>query len=519
MVKRRRGLRHVRLLASASVICSLAAWVIAPSATETAVANGDTRTIHLYHTHTGETIDATFRVNGQYDGTVLRQLNHFLRDWRNNDETNMDPRLFDAVWEAYRTAGATDRIQIYSAYRSPETNAMLRRRSHAVAEHSQHMLGRAMDTTMPGFPMQRVREAGMKLEHGGVGWYPSGNFVHLDVGSVRAWPRMSYDQLVRLFPDGKTVHIASNGQTLPGYEEARAEIGSRGTEVPPSQESGGFFAWLFGGGNTAGAAHEDEEDRRTAVASAAPPPVQQQPARAVPVQQQPVQAQSVQAQPAAAPQPAALAYAGAPSQPLDGRVQVQDQQENRQVASLEPADGRAPTSLGGVLPLPPRRPADLAAAVEIPLPPVRPNTLAAVETASIRFSDVRTAPLRHDEIGALITATASGVPMLRKSGLPAIITQGTGGHRDAPGQALAFAGTDAVAMDDPPHLRAVPEPIARPTNLVKPMALRLGGQRGMRKHAGAPRGPVAVADAPVMIGPRLTGLRKAAHLMVDKASL
>ena len=154
---------------AAGAVLSVAAALIAPSVTETAVANGDTRTLHLYHTHTGESIDATFRVDGHYDQSVLRQLNHFLRDWRNDDEINMDPRLFDTLWEAYRTAGATDRIQIYSAYRSPETNAMLRRRSRAVAEHSQHMLGKAMDTTIPGFPMHLIREIGMKLQRGGVG--------------------------------------------------------------------------------------------------------------------------------------------------------------------------------------------------------------------------------------------------------------------------------------------------------------------------------------------------------------
>ncbi|MBE7220687.1 MAG: DUF882 domain-containing protein, partial [Caulobacteraceae bacterium] len=255
----------------AGLACAFAAW-LAPTATQDAVADGETRTLHLYHTHTGETIDATFRVDGHYDPNVLRQLNHFLRDWRNDDEISMDPRLFDAIWEAYRTAGATDRIQIYSAYRSPETNAMLRRRSKAVAEHSQHMLGKAMDTTMPGFPMSRIREAAMKLQNGGVGWYPSANFVHIDVGGVRSWPRMSYEQLSELFPDGKTVHIASNGQTLPGYEQARLELAQRGqTDLPPAQDSGGFFAWLFGGGGSGGGtAREDEEDRRTAVAAAAP---------------------------------------------------------------------------------------------------------------------------------------------------------------------------------------------------------------------------------------------------------
>ena len=76
---------------------------LAPKMTETAVANGDTRTIHLYHAHTHESISATYLVNGQYDAQVLQQLNWFLRDWRRDEPTNMDPRLFDVVWEAYRS--------------------------------------------------------------------------------------------------------------------------------------------------------------------------------------------------------------------------------------------------------------------------------------------------------------------------------------------------------------------------------------------------------------------------------
>lgn len=502
--------------ALAGAFCSLASWVLIPSTTENAAANGDTRTLHLYHTHTGETIDATFRVDGHYDPDVLRQLNHFLRDWRNNDETSMDPRLFDAVWEAYRTAGATDRVQIYSAYRSPETNAMLRRRSRAVAEHSQHMLGKAMDTTMPGFPMERIREAGMKLQHGGVGWYPSSNFVHLDVGGVRSWPRMSYDQLARIFPDGKTVHIASNGQTLPGYEEARAEIAARGgTEIPPSQSSGGFFAWLFGGGgNTAGAAHEDEEDRRTAVAKAEPPaaPVQRHAASPPP--------QVAQA-PAPQVQQAALAYAGnetasSGTQPLDGRVHV----GGVQVASLEQpaADAGAAVPLSGVLPLPPRRPADLAATPDIPLPPVRPDTLSRVQTSSIRFSDAQTVTIpatpHRDPIGSLITATASGVPMIRRSSLPAIITEGAEDRRSAPSEALAFASADSI-----PSLRSVPVPMARPADLARSLALRASSRSVHKSPQIVAAAASSLADVPVAVGPQLTGLRRAAREMAGKASL
>ncbi|MGC1864039.1 MAG: DUF882 domain-containing protein, partial [Methylocystis sp.] len=226
--------------------------------TETAAANGDTRTINLFYVHTGESISATYLVNGQYNPAALQQLNWFLRDWRHNEPIEMDPRLFDVVWEAYRSAGAEGEVvTVVSGYRSPQTNAMLRARSRTVAKFSQHMLGKAMDTTMPGMSMSRIREVGMRMQRGGVGYYPTAGtpFVHLDVGNVRAWPRMSYDQLVRLFPDGKTVHLPSNGQPLARYEEAKAEIEARNNGavvMAPRKSSGGFFAFLFGGGEDEG---------------------------------------------------------------------------------------------------------------------------------------------------------------------------------------------------------------------------------------------------------------------------
>lgn len=256
--------RKLRAWVTTVVGTSIAALtLLTPSLTETAVANGDTRTIYLHHAHTNESIAATYLVGGQYDSNVLRQLNWFLRDWRRDEPTNMDPRLFDVVWEAYRSAGAGNEvINVVSAYRSPETNAMLRSRSRAVAKYSQHMLGKAMDTTMPGMPMSRIREVGMRMQRGGVGYYPTAGtpFVHLDVGNVRSWPRMSYDQLVRLFPDGKTVHLPTNGQPLARYEEARAEIEARGDGAyvtAPRRTIGGFFAMLFGGG---GGGEEDDAE-------------------------------------------------------------------------------------------------------------------------------------------------------------------------------------------------------------------------------------------------------------------
>ena len=192
------------------------------------VANGDTRSIYLQHTHRDDEITVTFKRNGRYDEDGLKKLNYFLRDWRNDDQTRMDPQLFDILWEVTREVDAKEPIHIVSSYRSPATNAMLRRRSRGVAQFSQHMLGKAIDFNIPGVSVEDLRVAGLRLQRGGVGFYP-GSFVHVDVGTVRHWPRMTHDQLARVFPNGRTVHVPSDGQPLAGYALALADIEKRGS--------------------------------------------------------------------------------------------------------------------------------------------------------------------------------------------------------------------------------------------------------------------------------------------------
>ena len=203
-----------------------------------ATADGDTRELSFHHTHSDEDITITFKRNGRYDEAALKKLNHYLRDWRSQDETTMDRRLFDIIWEVYRDVDGKLPIQIISAYRSPATNAMLRRRSSGVARFSQHMQGHAMDFFIPGIPLEQIRFAGLRLQRGGVGFYPTSGspFVHLDVGSIRYWPRMSRDQLAKVFPDGRTVYLPSDGKPMPGYELAMADIAKRGdgNEEPSS---------------------------------------------------------------------------------------------------------------------------------------------------------------------------------------------------------------------------------------------------------------------------------------------
>jgi uncharacterized protein YcbK (DUF882 family) len=195
------------------------------SAGLTVAAHAETRTLKLYNTHTKERVSITFKRNGRYLPEGLREANRFLRDWRRNEIIKMDPELLDLVWEVYQKVGARDHIHVVSSYRSPATNNMLRKRSSGVAKNSQHTLGKAMDFYIPGVNLAKLRATGLRQEVGGVGYYPrSGSpFVHMDTGSVRHWPKMSRSQLAKVFPDGKTLHIPSDGKPMSGYKIALAE--------------------------------------------------------------------------------------------------------------------------------------------------------------------------------------------------------------------------------------------------------------------------------------------------------
>jgi uncharacterized protein YcbK (DUF882 family) len=223
-----------------------------------ATALNETRTLSFHHTHSDEDLTVTFKRDGRYDEEGLKKLNHFLRDWRSQDSTTMDRHLFDILWEVYRDVDGKKPIQIISAYRSPATNSMLRRRSSGVARFSQHMLGHAMDFYIPEVSLEQVRAAGLRLQRGGVGFYPTSGspFVHLDTGSVRHWPRMTHDQLARVFPDGRTVHQSSSGP-MKGYELARADIERRGNgdDAATVGKKPSLFAALFRGGKS-----NDEDD-------------------------------------------------------------------------------------------------------------------------------------------------------------------------------------------------------------------------------------------------------------------
>ncbi len=258
------------------------------SALQTAVAEGDTRTLSFHHLHTGEDITITFKRDGRYDDAALKKLDWFMRDWRREESTSMDPHLFDLLWEAYREVDGSAPIQVVCGYRSPETNSMLRARSTGVAQLSQHTQGHAMDFFIPGVALDKLRAVGLRLQRGGVGFYPTSGspFVHMDTGSVRHWPRMTHDQLVKVFPDGRTVHVPSDGVPLSGYALALADVKARGNEpsatsLAAARDNGidaaaapkrSLFAALFGG-RSKDADEVSEEPAPKAASLRAPAPV------------------------------------------------------------------------------------------------------------------------------------------------------------------------------------------------------------------------------------------------------
>jgi uncharacterized protein YcbK (DUF882 family) len=146
------------------------------------------RRLSLFHLHTNERIDIVYKRGDSYLPDAIDRLDHFLRDHRTGDVTQLDPRLFDLLHDLTAALGrAGAEIDIVCGYRTPWSNEFLRRTTSGVAMHSQHMEGKAIDIRIPGVPTAEVRDAALRLHRGGVGYYPQSQFVHVDVGRVRHW--------------------------------------------------------------------------------------------------------------------------------------------------------------------------------------------------------------------------------------------------------------------------------------------------------------------------------------------
>jgi uncharacterized protein YcbK (DUF882 family) len=418
LIRGRRSNISVWMRLPACLLLVMGAFLMAAPA-----AKAEVRSLKLYHLHTHEKAEIVFKRNGRYDQAGLKKINHILRDWRRNEPVKIDPRLLDLVWEAYKATGSHEYINVICGYRAPATNSMLRSRSKGVAKKSQHMIGRALDFYIPGVNLKKLRNIGLKMQGGGVGYYPrSGSpFVHFDVGNVRHWPGISRQELASVFPNGKTLHVPSDGKPLPGYEQALASYKSRKSRGEPaialasaggSSRAGGLLSAIFGGGQD-----EADDNAEAEIASAeAPPRAKPAPSRSsgqirvVP----PELAQRATA-PAEVPEKdvivAALPERGAPLPELAPRPK-------RDVgapivdlnAAVKPLIDLGPEAEQPVAPA-------TEIALNIPLPSWRPDVAATGDAATDTFTVASAGPMTVEDA---LKSDASPLPSMRPTAAQAV---------------------------------------------------------------------------------------------------
>ncbi len=155
--------------------------------TPTVYAREAPRRLGFYHTHTREKLDVVYFEEAAYRPDALDEINHLLRDFRSREIHPIDPRLLDILYAIRVKTQSESPFQVISGYRSPETNTMLRDSTDGVAKKSLHMKGKAIDVRLTDISLKTLRQAGLDLRLGGVGYYPNSDFLHLDTGRFRSW--------------------------------------------------------------------------------------------------------------------------------------------------------------------------------------------------------------------------------------------------------------------------------------------------------------------------------------------
>jgi len=244
---RETGLRNVfarwkKLAATTAVVAMLGAGVFL-SLNGTAHSGGETRTLSLYHVHTKERLTITYMKDGKYIPSAMKKINYLMRDWRRNEVITISPRTIDLMWELHADLGSKSPIHIVCGYRSPKTNAFLKKVGRNVARKSQHMVGHAIDLYFPDVPTVKIRNSALVRQVGGVGYYTSGagptGFVHIDSGNVRHWgPAISQVQMAMIMRDyRKTVGARLNKKGMKAVPEVEvAEADATAAKLPSQME-------------------------------------------------------------------------------------------------------------------------------------------------------------------------------------------------------------------------------------------------------------------------------------------
>lgn len=175
-----------RTFLKATAMALVGTWCI-PKKTIAKIFEAPERCLCLYHAHTGEFLKTIYWAKGTYLPESLQHINYFLRDYRNQAVQHIDTTLIDVLYTLSLKLETKQPFQIISAYRSPKTNAVLRKKSRGVAKHSYHTKGQAVDIRLPHIGLKHLHHAALSLQSGGVGYYGRSRFIHIDTGPVRKW--------------------------------------------------------------------------------------------------------------------------------------------------------------------------------------------------------------------------------------------------------------------------------------------------------------------------------------------
>ncbi|MDZ4789718.1 MAG: DUF882 domain-containing protein [Hyphomicrobiales bacterium] len=227
--------RRLLFGALSATVCGIAAISLSGFATSP-VAASDERAVALYNIHTKETLSLVFKRDGKYVPEALEKFNTFMRDWRRNVSTKMDPVLLDLMWDIHRELKSQKPIHVISGHRSGATNEKMRRSGGGQAKGSRHITGQAADIHFPDVAVKQLRNSALVREKGGVGYYPTSAlpFIHIDTGNVRHWPRIPRQELAILFPSGKSQHTPTDGHpiTRDDFRIALAKLEASGGTLP-----------------------------------------------------------------------------------------------------------------------------------------------------------------------------------------------------------------------------------------------------------------------------------------------
>lgn len=236
--------RWKRTAVSTAVAALLGAGVFI-GLNDSALSGGETRTLSIYQIHTKERLTITYMKRGKYIPSAMKKINYILRDWRRNEVITMSPKTIDLMWELHADLGSKSPIHIVSGYRSPRTNAFLKKIGRNVARKSQHMVGHAIDLYFPDVPSIKIRNSALVRQVGGVGYYSSGGgptgFVHIDSGRVRHWgPAISKAQMAKIMRDyRKTVGARLNKKGMQPVPEVEVAMADASAAALPSQQEAG----------------------------------------------------------------------------------------------------------------------------------------------------------------------------------------------------------------------------------------------------------------------------------------